>query len=159
MSRVTITFEGELLPTLEFVGQPVPNEGPRKGRGGRFYTPTRTREYRASLAEIAVDRWGEKEPTRKPVGMVTVFQRRGKKLCDVDNLHKSVQDALLGLAYVDDSQVQAIIAIKQPEAKEPGAQIMVMVLKGVNIEISEEDDGKRKAEAKGRRRRKVARPE
>jgi Holliday junction resolvase RusA-like endonuclease len=90
-------------------GPPVPNERARKGRGGRYYTPARTRSYRihvANWARLAVARWaylhGEKWPTnaRYEVTVRSFFPDRRRR--DQDNVRKTIQDACSGIIWDDD---------------------------------------------------------
>jgi len=65
------------------------------------YVPTRLASYKDAIA------WAAKAHIPKPltglVGIAIHFGLRGKG--DIDNLAKSVLDALNGVAYHDDSQV------------------------------------------------------
>jgi crossover junction endodeoxyribonuclease RusA len=65
------------------------------------YVPARLASYKDAIA------WAVKahipEPLTGPVGVTVNFGLRGKG--DIDNLAKSVLDALNGVAYNDDSQV------------------------------------------------------
>jgi len=148
MSKVTITLTGETLPLLEVDGQPIPAERVRRGRGGRFYVPKRTRDYRAKVSEAAMEAWGDNPPLTEEVGMVSVFKRKGKQACDADNLQKTMQDALLGIAYLDDSQIHAIVAVKEPESDTPGSQVLLMALENLSIKVEEPNDRRKRKKAR-----------
>lgn len=155
MSKVKIILTGEMMPVIKVEGQPIPAERVRRGRGGRFYVPTRTREWRDKVTTAAYNAWGIKDsPTRDPVAMMTLFRRTGKRDCDLDNLQKSVQDALLGLAFVDDAQVKVIFAVKETEAAEGMSFITLMHIDNIKVE---EINGKKDDKVKSSGRRKVAR--
>lgn len=108
--------------TISFTvkGRPVPKARPRV-TGGRAYTPAETREYEEWV------RWNYARANGpKFAGWVTVFIRAyfpipestpkkraaeleggycAKRVGDVDNVAKSILDALNGVAYTDDCQV------------------------------------------------------
>lgn len=115
-------------------GTPVPKGRPRfSGRGGfaRSYTPKKTREYEALVAESfksmnpkAVPIQGyvnaiirvyfpvPKSATKKVKQDMLLGKTMPTTRKDLDNVVKSCLDALNGLAYQDDSQVVEIHAYK-----------------------------------------------
>lgn len=98
----------------EFVveGEPVPKARARVV-GGHTYTPPRTVE-----AERAVmTAWFRAAITHRPAKadryrVYLTFWRGTKRACDIDNLAKTVLDALNGLAWMDDSQVVSLALVK-----------------------------------------------
>ncbi len=116
---VDLLFERTTPPNIyEYVGKVVPKQRPRKGKGGRMFTPPETREF-----ERLVKEWGYDcgmTPVRYPIrATLTVYDETsepdlvshsvlgmvyyGKK--DLDNIGKAVFDALNGVAYKDDKQL------------------------------------------------------
>lgn len=104
-------------------GRPVPKGRPRKGKGGVFYTPPKTKKYERKVAEafkssgsraymggepLIVDmRFYFKIPnhtTKKEQAYILQKPYYTKKV-DLDNLEKSVLDGLNGIAFEDDRQV------------------------------------------------------
>jgi Holliday junction resolvase RusA-like endonuclease len=81
-------------------GKPVPMPRPRLGYG-RVYLPARLAAYKDAIAWAARPYFPE--PLAGQVGVAVNFGLRGKG--DIDNLIKSVLDALNGVIYRDDSQV------------------------------------------------------
>lgn len=87
-------------------GDPVAKERPRLGRNGNVFTPHRTR-----LAESII--WARWRSAVGPgVGVLTGpvrlelrFDCATRQRVDIDNLSKTVLDALNGRAYHDDAQV------------------------------------------------------
>lgn len=113
---------------IEFVfpGKPVPKARPRVTRTGHAYTPKKTFDYEKyvrMLAEIYMSECGLKpidEAVRLTVSVFLPIPKSWslskkknaeegvlKPVCrpDLDNLVKSIQDALNGVAYKDDSQI------------------------------------------------------
>lgn len=130
---------------LTVYGEPVAKARPRATRGGHIYTPTKTRD-----AENAIRReWQSESRSRIEDGPVTVRLRfylqtpkswgkirkelaeeqeiRPLKVPDIDNLVKTVLDALNGLAWEDDKQICRIAASKYYSAT-PRTEITVMEL-------------------------------
>lgn len=127
--------------TFWLEGEPVAKARPRMTRSGHVYTPDKT-----TKAENEIRRaWQEKHGSmiEGPVAVSVVFMlkmptnwSKAKKLLtqdqevlptkkpDVDNLVKTVFDALNGLAYEDDKQIVELSARKVYACK-PGTVIRV----------------------------------
>jgi Holliday junction resolvase RusA-like endonuclease len=134
MTDVTIWVEGE----------PVAKARPRMTRGGHVYTPHKTID-----AENAIRKAWQEEGGREIRGPVSIscwfyletpksWSKARKALAedgeilpekvpDIDNLLKTVLDALNGLAFPDDKEVCRISAIKKYSEK-PGTLIRVRAL-------------------------------
>ena len=118
--------------TIEFTvpGKPVPMARPRVTMHGT-YTPKRCRDYKTSVAIAAKAAMRGKEPLTGAIIVTMCFRfslpkswskakrqkwENGKvhflSRPDIDNLYKSVTDALIGIAYKDDSQIVAAQIIK-----------------------------------------------
>lgn len=119
MSNVVVHFD---VP-----GKPQPKQRPRFSRvSGTVYTPTQTHKYenvvrnayRASRAGIISESHGihaiikcyypiPKSTPKKIREMMTAGKLRpiNRRSGDVDNIAKSILDALNGVAYADDSQI------------------------------------------------------
>lgn len=116
-------------------GTAVPKQRPRISRG-RAYTPKRTKDYEGrvlnefrssysgfypafgkdvpvriciSVIQEIPKSWSKKKRARAESGEVVPLSRNG----DVDNIAKSILDALNGFAYEDDCQVTTLIITKQ----------------------------------------------
>ena len=99
---------------LTFVvpGRPRAKARPRvTGRG--TYTPAITRDAQTRVAAFALAAGAR--PVTTPVGMMVEFLTDRRKV-DLDNLGKLVMDALIGVAYVDDSQVHDLHLLRRPGA-------------------------------------------
>lgn len=119
------------MKQLTIDGVPVAKGRPRLGRYGT-YTPKKTQEYEEYVKMCWVAKYGSIQPAEQPLEMNIVFympipksyskkQRaeilngrlKPTKKPDIDNLIKSVLDALNGLAYADDSQIIKVTAVKR----------------------------------------------
>lgn len=134
-----------LVVTFTVDGDPVPKGRPRFARRGQFvqtYTDSKTLEYETHVAMRARQAIGASEPLK---GRLSVFlflrytipssyTKKRKEAClmgleypkriDLDNVYKSITDAMNGIVYVDDSQIVEA-HIKKVYAEESGANIMV----------------------------------
>jgi len=103
---------------FEVVGVPVPKSRPRvvtKGKRRFAYTPNKVREWEEHVREEAAKLFDR--PFDWPVVVSLIFympRPRSRRLDfwvpttpDLDNLEKSVLDALNGVAYTDDRLVVA----------------------------------------------------
>ena len=113
-------------------GDPVGKQRPRFARG-RTYTPKKTVDYEKLIADKAREAMGSSEPLETPVAVylyvnmpvprsysksrpqacLAGLERPTKKVGDLDNVVKSVLDAMNAVVYVDDCQVVSIHATKR----------------------------------------------
>jgi crossover junction endodeoxyribonuclease RusA len=95
-------------------GVPVPKERPRvvtgRGRRPHAFTPARTRDYEQLVAGLALARGVRR--IDGPVKLSVSFWCQDARRRDLDNLVKSIKDALNGVAWQDDSQVVELHATK-----------------------------------------------
>jgi len=134
-----------LVVTFTVDGDPVPKGRPRFARRGQFvqtYTDAKTIDYETQVAMRARNAIGSTKPLE---GALSVFlylrytvpasySKKRKEAClrgveypkriDIDNVYKSVTDAMNGIVYLDDSQIVEA-HIKKVYAEESGANIMV----------------------------------
>lgn len=125
---------------LEVLGEPMGKQRPRASSWGghtRIYTPKKTLSYEGRFASAFMDKYGEAKPTSLPIEVVieAVFGlkkadynskgcpnkhgnaklmgiEQATKKPDADNIAKAVLDGLNGVAFVDDSQVVALMVKK-----------------------------------------------
>jgi Holliday junction resolvase RusA-like endonuclease len=134
-----------LIVTFEVEGDPVPKGRPRFARRGQFvqtYTDAKTIDYETQVAMKARQAIGASEPLQ---GALTVFlylryavppsySKKRKEAClrgveypkkvDLDNVYKSITDAMNVIVYTDDSHiVEAHITNVYSETA--GANVMV----------------------------------
>lgn len=102
----------------------VPNIAVRRSKGGKPYPQLYASEtlitYKKALRDEIEDRYGAIEPTGAPIGLDFFFYRqletfetkRGRKrhsnYADATNLQKAAEDALQGVLFINDSQVQQV---------------------------------------------------
>ena len=134
-----------LVVTFTVDGDPVPKGKPRFARRGQFvqtYTDAKTIDYETHVAMKARQAIGASEPLK---GALTVFlylrytipasyTKKRKEACllglefpkriDLDNVYKSITDAMNGIVYVDDSQIVEA-HIKKVYHETAGANVMV----------------------------------
>ena len=95
---------------FEFAGEPKSKGRPRMTKTGHTYTPKKTRQ-----AEVAVQLAWELSGGQKlngPLVLQCQFYVGTKRRKDIDNLVKTVQDALNKRAYDDDDQIVELHASK-----------------------------------------------
>ena len=112
-------FEQHWNFTLSYNGFVQAKERPRASKGGKMFTPPKTRAF-----EKAVENWAKEEWTDSPliypirVELLVYDETANKELVehstlglvyhhknDVDNLGKSVLDGMNGVVYKDDKQI------------------------------------------------------
>jgi len=113
-------------------GDPVPKERPRLGRDGNVYTPRATKD-----AERAIGEWFKAtnpgaDPLTVPVSVTMTFRcaprdvRVGKgRHQDIDNLQKTVLDALNRIAWTDDALVVTVVARVIRGSDDPGTDVRI----------------------------------
>ena len=134
-----------LVVTFTVDGDPVPKGRPRFARRGQFvqtYTDAKTIDYETQVAMKARHAIGSTKPLESAITVFlylryTVpasYSKKRKEAClngleypkriDIDNVYKSITDAMNGIVYLDDSQIVEA-HIKKVYAEESGANIMV----------------------------------
>jgi Holliday junction resolvase RusA-like endonuclease len=104
-----MTFEMRTTLTIK------PKERPRMGKGGHFYTPRATQSCEAQLKQeawIEACKIGLKGPTKDAVEIFVWTPR--KQRGDIDNVLKTILDALQGVVYGNDSQVVRASISREP---------------------------------------------
>ena len=109
-------------------GPPQPKQRARRGKNGSWYTPAPTARYEWSVRAVASllrPRWWPLDARyRLTVRAVFADQRRR----DLDNVVKSVSDALNGIAFGDDSQIDEVRASRGFSADAPATEVLVEVV-------------------------------
>mgnify|MGYP003649162720 CR=1 FL=1 len=113
---------------------PVAKGRPKFRRIGNFvstYSPKKTKDYETLIKEAAIQCMGKHDPLETPVSLSIAFgmplpksySKKRKEACltgierhlkkpDLDNMIKSVSDAMNGIVYRDDGQIVTITARK-----------------------------------------------
>lgn len=141
--RRGVLHEGGLL---RVPGDPVGKGRPRFTRTGHAYTPPRTREFEKAVGALARVAWGahpplcgyvrlevtqvEKRPKRPspPLPSGRVWCNKGGQHPDLSNVVKAIEDALQGVAFLDDCIVVELSASKVYAARGEGPCVEVRVL-------------------------------
>jgi Holliday junction resolvase RusA-like endonuclease len=126
---------------FEVAGQPVPKARPRvvtKGKRRFAYTPKKVRDWEGLVTEEARRHFERPFDWPVVVSMIFYIERpRSRRLDfwvsttpDLDNLEKSVLDALNGVAYTDDRLVVAKSSSKRyVQGGEPRVEVTVTSLR------------------------------
>jgi len=134
-----------LVVTFTVDGDPVPKGRPRFARRGQFvqtYTDAKTIDYETQVAMRARHALGATNPLETALtvflylryAVPASYSKKRKEACllgleypkriDIDNVYKSITDAMNGIVYLDDSQIVEA-HIKKVYAEQSGANIMV----------------------------------
>lgn len=116
----------ESIAMFTIPGRPRGKERPRMGKGGKFYTPKRTREYEELVAWCARAAYRE-DPTTLPVRLNLII-RSSKSRADTSNILKAVEDGMNGVVYVDDRQIKEI-HISRVAGDGEGVDVTVFLLR------------------------------
>ena len=96
---------------FEIQERAVPKGRPRFGKG-HSYTPERTRDFEAMVAEETKKHIPDDWDTSVPMLVSVDFYFNDKRKRDLDNCLKAVTDAMNRIAYDDDSQIEILQAQK-----------------------------------------------
>lgn len=99
-------------PRVAFVvgGEPIPKGRPRAKAGQRAFTPKRTVDAEKRVAGAFRSTHPGFTPMRGRLMFMATFYRSTRHRVDTDNLVKLCTDALNGIAYADDEQIEEIHA-------------------------------------------------
>jgi Holliday junction resolvase RusA-like endonuclease len=123
MENPEMTF----MVTFKVDADPVGKQRARYAKRGNFvqtYTPDKTRNYETLIKEAAIEAMGSSEPLETPVTLYLYIRapipkslsKKRIEAClnglekpikkpDASNVLKSVEDAMNGVVYKDDSQI------------------------------------------------------
>jgi len=107
---------------------------PRMTQRSKFVSKQAKRylAWKDELALKATERMAERgwRPLEEPVAVGCVIWRKGKRKADLKNLIASVEDALNGIVWLDDSQIQQYLFVKvKHDAKEDWLFLFVIGLR------------------------------
>ena len=113
-------------------GPPRPKERARRGKGGRWYTPRATTAFEAAVG-WAARAAGARRPSWPCAGPVRLTLRLwfgDRRRRDADNVAKAVQDALNGIAWLDDCQVVELSVTRGVDPGSPRTEATVEQVAG-----------------------------
>jgi Holliday junction resolvase RusA-like endonuclease len=122
------------MVTFKVDADPVGKQRARYAKRGNFvqtYTPDKTRNYESLIKEAAIEAMGSSEPLETPVNLYLYIRapipkslpKKRIEAClnglekpikkpDASNVLKSIEDAMNGVVYKDDSQIVNIHVAK-----------------------------------------------
>ena len=104
----------EFVVSFMLLGEPVSKERPRVGRGRKAYTPQKTQNAEKLLAWAC--RRARPIPALHEPGykylVLMGFYLAGSNAKDIDNMQKTVLDALNRIVWDDDKNVAEVIAVR-----------------------------------------------
>lgn len=94
------------MTRFEFIvdGPPVSQQARRRDR---------LRAWKATVRQEAEKYWPPGQPPAVGLVMLKVTYFYDSDAIDVDNIVKPIQDAIIGLAYIDDNQITDVLARKR----------------------------------------------
>ncbi len=117
------------MPRISFVvpGKPQGKQRARRGRGGKWYTPTPTVRYESAVATRAMIAMSAQsiQKTAFPVEITVCTYFPDARRRDADNVLKSVCDGMNGVVYADDSQVVRATVTKAIDREHPRTEVTV----------------------------------
>lgn len=120
---------------LAFViqGPPVPKARARAGRGGRFYTPPKTRAYERHVGACArAALWTSGLRTTWPMAGEYMLRARiyvpTLRRIDADNVVKSLADGCIGVLWADDHRVGVECRPPELDRANPRVEVEVEVI-------------------------------
>lgn len=114
--------------TITLPGCPQPKERARRGAGGRWYTPERTRRYEKSIGELAQVYVPRDWPADAKYSVEVVAHFPDARARDLDNVAKSVLDACNKVLWRDDSQVSRVALQREIDRVNPRTVVTFRVL-------------------------------
>jgi len=115
----------KVIARFEVPGNPKPKERPRVVKG-HTYTPKATVLAETAVLDAFYDAYPFWTPVEHDVWLIVWFHRETRIRTDLDNLVKTVQDALNKHAYVDDSQIVRLTAAKEYAGKGNGKTVVTL---------------------------------
>lgn len=117
----------DLPVVVQFVvdGEPVSKARARFSKGGRTYTPEKTRAAEERVAWLCRQAGAGRVDGNKTFGLFVKFFCATWQRRDVDNMIKLVGDALTGVVWVDDLQVSEISGSVQRGVDDARTHILV----------------------------------
>ncbi|MEH2310474.1 MAG: RusA family crossover junction endodeoxyribonuclease [Nostoc sp.] len=94
---------------FEFIvdGPPVSQQARKRGKGNRL------QDWKKTVRQEAEKYWSSEQKTATGLVMLQITYFYDSVQIDIDNIVKPIQDAIIGLAYVDDEQVSDLLVRKR----------------------------------------------
>ncbi len=97
------------MTRFEFIvnGRPVSQQARKRGKGNRL------QDWKKTVRQEAEKYWSSEQKTATGLVMLLITYFYDSVQIDIDNIVKPIQDAIKGLAYVDDNQVSDLLVRKR----------------------------------------------
>ncbi|MEI1373270.1 RusA family crossover junction endodeoxyribonuclease [Nostoc sp. UHCC 0926] len=97
------------MTRFEFIvdGPPVSQQARKRGKGNRL------EDWKKTVRQEAEKYWSSEQKTATGLVMLQITYFYDSVQIDIDNIVKPIQDAIIGLAYVDDEQVSDLLVRKR----------------------------------------------
>lgn len=97
------------MTRFEFIvdGPPVSQQARKRGKGNPI------QDWKKTVRQEAEKYWSSEQKTATGLVMLQITYFYDSDKMDVDNIVKPIQDAMKGLAYVDDKQVSDLLVRKR----------------------------------------------
>ena len=97
------------MTRFEFIvnGRPVSQQARKRGKGNRLQA------WKTTVRQEAEKYWSSEQKTATGLVMLQITYFYDSVQIDIDNIVKPIQDAIKGLAYVDDNQVSDLLVRKR----------------------------------------------
>ena len=97
------------MTRFEFIvdGPPVSQQARKRGKGNRL------QDWKKTVRQEAEKYWSSEQKTATGLVMLQITYFYDSVQIDIDNIVKPIQDAIKGLAYVDDNQVSDLLVRKR----------------------------------------------
>ena len=110
---------------IEFFVPGKPKELKYSSSKGHIYCPKEVRSYQERVGWLAKIR--VKEPTTKPIKLyLEVYVKKGRT-ADLSNYLKNIENALQGIVYQNDNQVEEIVAKRIQHAFLEGVRVKCLI--------------------------------
>lgn len=116
-------------------GEPMPKQRPRLSQKGHIYTPGSTKDHQRALAAIVKSQIGNVAPDAEwAYGVRVIFYVQTYHRKDVDNLQKTLLDAINEVVFQDDSQVKELMGWSVIDFQRPRTEFVVYRLHKIERE-------------------------
>jgi len=108
-------------------GEPIPKQSFRFRYSGRHFVPARIRAAQDQVAWCAREAMAGDLPLAGPVSVYAIFARKSRRQVDVDNLWKLAGDALQGIVFENDAQIEYLELTKSQVERLDEAKTIIEV--------------------------------
>jgi Holliday junction resolvase RusA-like endonuclease len=109
------------------MGPPQPKERARRGKGGRWYTPERTRRFEDAVREMARLMAPHSWMTGEHYHVALTAYFPDARARDLDNVCKAVLDACNKVLWADDRQVVRVLLSREIDRALPRTEVLVEI--------------------------------